>query len=151
MKVDIEEYRGWQISFDTEKETFYCVSDAWDRDESKKSFAAIKSFIDEFIKDNLVFKPVWAEPSAGRHGRDKIKIIGIRKDGRLICEKNGEKSQLSSYDEEGYIIHNPANDPIRNQIDELDLDIEKLYNKKKELDKQITGQSLSDFKKQFIQ
>ena len=51
MKVQIENYRGWNIEFDTEKESFYCHSEQHDKDENKKSFASTKKWIDDFIKD----------------------------------------------------------------------------------------------------
>jgi hypothetical protein len=34
MNVEIETYRGWLISFNTEKETFHCHSEQWDREEN---------------------------------------------------------------------------------------------------------------------
>ncbi len=40
MKIEIENYRGWDISFDTEKETFYAISSHFDTDKTKQSFAA---------------------------------------------------------------------------------------------------------------
>ena len=39
MKTEIAKYRGWEISFDTDKETFYALSNDYDRDETKKSFS----------------------------------------------------------------------------------------------------------------
>ena len=61
MKVFIENYRGWDISFDTDKESFYAQSDEYDVGETKKSFASAKKYIDDFLKDNLQFQPIWVE------------------------------------------------------------------------------------------
>ena len=55
MKIKIEDYRGWSIEFDTEKESFYCHSEQYDRDETKKSYSSVKKFVDDFIKDNFTF------------------------------------------------------------------------------------------------
>ena len=112
MKIEIENYRGWDISFDTDKETFYAQSDEYDRGETKKSFASAKQYIDDFIKDNLEFNPVWIEtPASSYRNQSKIKLIGIRKDKRFIYEgKDGKKEQLSEYSEKGYILSNEAND-----------------------------------------
>ena len=55
MNIEITNYRGYAISFNTEKETF--LSDIGNDGSEKKSFAATKKAIDEYIKDNQVFVP----------------------------------------------------------------------------------------------
>ncbi len=151
MKADIEIYRGWQISFDTENENFYCHSDQYDYQQTKNSFSASKKFIDEFIKDNVKFIPVFAEglPESYRHG-EKIKLVGIRKDGRFIYEDAKGKHQLSEYDEKKYILLEKKNEVHWADIKVLDYEIDILRSKKKLIEEKITGQSLSEFKKQFI-
>ena len=58
--VLIETYRTFDIHFNTDDETFSCVSVQLDDEKrGKKSYAAIKSYIDEFIKTNNEFKPFW--------------------------------------------------------------------------------------------
>ncbi len=152
MKVDIEQYRGWDILFDTDKETFSCYSNQWDRSESKQSFAATKKFIDDFIKDNNTFKTVWAESKPGAYNSDrKIKIIGIRKDGRLIYEDvKGEKKQLSDYNEKDYILYDKENEKHRIKSNEIQIEIDNLNKQKKLVEAKITGMELSEYKKQFI-
>ena len=151
MKVEIENYRGWSISFDTEKETFYCHSEQWDRDENKKSYAATKKWIDDFIKENETFKPVWIEKKPSSYNSDKrIKLIGIRKDGRFIYEdKNGEKKQLSEYEENGYILYNPENDKYREEAEKIDAEIEQLILKRNAILDKVVGVNLADYKKQI--
>jgi hypothetical protein len=120
MKIEIENYRGWDISFDTDKETFYAQSDEYDRGETKKSFASAKQYIDDFIKDNMEFKPVWIEtPASYCRNHSKIKLIGIRKDKRFVYEgKDGRKEQLSDYSEKDYILCNEANDAPYAELEE---------------------------------
>lgn len=150
MKVELEEYRGWTISFDTEKESFYCHSDGYDKDDYRKSFSATKKFIDEFIKENEKFTPVWVEKKPSSYGwsKQKIKLIGIRKDGRFIYEdEQGEKRQLSDYYEEDYILYNPDNDKFRELSNELECKIDLLRKEKESVLSKIQGIKLVDYKK----
>jgi hypothetical protein len=151
MKVEIEEYRGWTISFDTEHETFYCHSEQWDRDENKKSFAATKKWIDDFIKENQTFKPVWVEKKPSGHGSySRVKLIGIRKDGRFVYEdEKGDKKQLSEYDEKYYILYDERNDKIKEEAEKIASEIKLLRKKEEEILSSIVGISLSKYKKQI--
>jgi hypothetical protein len=152
MKVEIEIYRGWLISFNTEKETFYCHSEKWDKDENKKSFASTKKWIDDFIKDNEVFKPIWVEtkPQVTTSHR-KIKLIGIRKDGRFIYEDSkGEKHQLSDYDTKDYIIYDEENEKYKIEALKISEKIEALRLQKNETLKKVKGIPLLDYKKEIL-
>ena len=117
-KILIENYRGWDIYFDNDKENFYTSSDSWDRENTKTSFAATKKYIDDFIKDNLVFQSIIIEKED--YGTpNQINIIGIRKDGRFVYEgKDGKKEQLSEYDEKYYYLPNAENNDIFAKIKE---------------------------------
>ena len=112
MRTLITEYRGWEIFFDTDKEEFYTISNEYDKDITKKSFASTKKFVDDYIKENNSFKPILVqkEPSMFNNG-EIIKLIGIRKDGDFMYEdKDGKKQRLSSYNEKDYFLINPEND-----------------------------------------
>jgi hypothetical protein len=128
MKIEIENYRGWAISFDTEQETFYCHSEQWDIEESKKSFASVKRWIDEFIKDNHEFKPVWFERRPNSYSSHEcIKIIGIRKDGKFVYEEEGGgKKAIPSYNERDYILSTPKNDELKEALKVIDSELENL-------------------------
>lgn len=151
MKTPITTYRGWEISFDTEKETFYTVSDIYDRSETKSSYNSIKTFIDNFIKENNEFKPVYVESlPSGWRGKHTIKLIGIRKDNRFIYEDaNGKKEQLSESSEKEYILINPDNEPIYKAIADCDTKIEILRAEKKELENTIIKKDLSEIKAKY--
>ncbi len=152
MQIQIDQYRGWSISFDTEKETFYCHSDQWDKDMNKNSFSSVKKWIDDFIKDNEVFKPVWivAIPTSYFFSKGKVKLIGIRKDGRFIYENDkGEKKQLSEYKEKDFILYDEANEKYTINANEIQRQIESLELQKKEVLKNVTGVSLVEYKKQI--
>lgn len=151
MKIEIENYRGWEIYFDTEKETFYAQSDEHARGESKKSFAAAKKFIDDFIKDNTEFKPIWVEsPPSSWSGKNKIKLIGIRKDKRFIYEGDkGEKEQLPEYNEKDYILVNPDNEPIYEAIKVLQDKQKETALEIKALESKIIRVGLEEIKKKY--
>lgn len=151
MIVVIENYRGWSISFDTEKETFCSHSEQLDRDENKKSYAATKKWIDDFIKENEVFEPVWIETKPNQYNPAKrIKLIGIRKDGRFIYEnEKGEKKQLSDYEEKDYILYNPKNDKYREEAKKIDVELEELRLKRNAILNKVVGIELAEYKKQI--
>lgn len=159
MQKLIQEYRGWEIFFDTEKEEFYTVSNQYDKDSYKKSFSATKKFIDEYIKENSNFKPFYVlkEPSIFTDD-EKIKIIGIRKDGKFIYEtKNGEKKQLSQYNESDYFLVNHENDKhfleikkIDNEIKKIDNEIEKLRTERKKIASQLIKVSVKEYRNKLL-
>ena len=104
MRVLIENYRGFDIWFDTEKEIFYAASDSEDVGKEKRSYSAAIKYVDDFIKDNMVFEPFWVISLGGT----KVRIVGIRKDGYFVQEnKDGSKSQFSSWDERNYFEYIP--------------------------------------------
>lgn len=120
----IETYRTFDIYFDSGSEVFYTMSDRWDHETEGKSFSSVKKYIDDYIKDNSEFKPCYVQH---RTNGNKIKLIGIRKDGRFVKEgEDGKKVQLSEYEEKYYTLVIPDNEiifenikNINNQFDEL--------------------------------
>jgi len=118
-KVFIEKYRGYDIEFDVDEEKFQCIVTDNDNKESK-SLAAVRKFVDEYIKNNQKFSPFWVELCPGKGGwstEKRLKIIGLRKDNRFMAElPDGTKTQVSGYDMNRYIIEDIVNKQI---IDEL--------------------------------
>lgn len=110
-KILIDNYRGFDIEFETINEKFQCII----TDELVKesvSFSAIKKFVDEYKKTNQEFKPFFVESTPGGYRQSvKLKIIGIRKDGRFVAENSkGEKIQVSDYDIKDYMIYKQENE-----------------------------------------
>jgi hypothetical protein len=147
-KVLIETYRGWEIHFDTEKETFTCFSNDYDNENTKKSFAATKKYIDDYIKENETFVPFVVEnqDDAFYGGGKKKKIIGIRKDGVFVyIEKEGDKPrQFSSYDESNYYVVDHANEPINEQIKQLRNEQDIINKKIKSLNSQMIKKTVKE-------
>lgn len=116
MITKIETYRGYEISFDTDNETF--LSDIGNDGTEKKSYAATKKAIDDYIKENATFVPFdvvcnyWTNP---RHCR----ITGIRKDGRFNHESNGKKEQFSEYEEKVTYLLEDWNEFDRTELNDL--------------------------------
>lgn len=139
MRVLIETYREWEIYFDTESEDFYTVSNQYDSQKTKRSYAATKSYIDDFIKNNTTFKPIKVHRLESNFGDEKvITLIGIRKDGRFIYQdEDGEKGQLSNYNETDYFLLNEANEPILKEISDLRKQINEIHSQIKQLDKKL--------------
>lgn len=155
MKVHIENYRGWDISFDTDKEMFHYVSSDYDADGKKISYTAAKKFIDDFIKENQTFNAFWVEVTPIRstyRGMEKIKVVGIRKDGRFISEnKKGEKSQISDYDLQDYMVINEANVPLWEELKILELEKKALNDKEKALKAKFAIKTLKEIKQEINQ
>lgn len=110
-KILIDNYRGFDIEFETSNEKFQCII----TDELVKesiSFSAVKKFIDDYKKTNQEFKPFYVESTPGGYRQNvKLKIIGIRKDGRFVAENSkGEKIQVSDYDIKDYMIYKKENE-----------------------------------------
>jgi len=136
-KILIEEYKGFNIEFDTDFEKFQCIITEENSKESI-SFKSIKSFIDEYIKTNNTFKPFVVESIPGSYYRIKnLKIIGMRKDGRFVTEdEKGVKSQVSDYNLKVYMMFYEENIIPLLQLKKLDDDFE-IY--KSEIVKQQTA------------
>ena len=120
------DYRGHDINFDTESETFYVNGHDWQQE--KKSFAACKKEVDEYLKDNAGFEPFFIEPKiGGMWARKKYKVIGRRKDGRFVGEnEKGEKEQISDSDRNDYVIKDPLHDPLKVKIKSIDAKMDEL-------------------------
>jgi hypothetical protein len=106
--------------------------------------------IDDFIKDNETFKPIWVESKPNAYGEKRIKIIGIRKDGRFVYEDaKGEKKQLSDYNEKDYILYDEENQKHKIEAAKIDERIEALRVQKKLILENVKGIELTDYKKEF--
>ena len=126
-KTLIDYYRGWTIYFDTEDGKFFVMSENYNRQESRGSFAAVKKWVDDFLKDNADFKPFDIQYWNGSEPGRVEKVIGIRKDGRPATEDaDGNKGQISSYASSNYILVDPSNDPVFDEIKAFDRETERL-------------------------
>lgn len=123
MRTEVDKYRGWEISFDTDTEKFTAYSSGHDSEIEKGSYASVKKGIDEFIKENDTFRPYFVVPTPSYRmyrNNNRLKIIGLRKDGAFIYEdKDGKKHQLSKYDEKNYMLVHPDNDAVLKKYDEM--------------------------------
>jgi len=151
MRILIENYRGWEIYFDTENEEFYTSSNQHDTDKVKKSYATTKKFIDDYIKENSEFKPIKV-CQFPNHYRDykEITLIGIRKDGDFMYEDDGQKCRLSSYNEKEYFLVNEANEPIMEQVNLINKQILELEQKVKELEATYIKVDVRQLKKELF-
>lgn len=149
MKIDIENYRGWDIVFDTEKDQFQAYSNAFDNEKTRQSFSLLKKTIDEFIKYNAEFKPFKVRRKPGGHfGRELLTVIGIRKDGRFMIEVDGKKEQLSSYDEDKYIVDFEKFESTYSVIESLRKDIAELERKERMIIEAADFKSLAEYKQE---
>jgi len=151
MTVLIEKYRGIAINFRTETELF--ETEIGDVGKESKSFTATKKWIDEYLKNNATFEPFYVivDPNGYGSSEKRLKIVGIRKDGRFIYEVKGEKKQLSDYYEDRYILEEPQHAKLLAAVAALELELDEVQKKIKQVEHKITGTSLKSIKANYLQ
>lgn len=150
-KILIETYRGFDIEFDTNYEKFQCICTEENVKEST-SFTAVKKYVDDYKKTNQEFKPFWVEPTPERYKTEKLKVIGVRKDGRFVAENpKGDKIQILDYELNDYMILKPENEMAMNKLSELKVKEEQQRFENNEMRKLIISEinivTLKDYKK----
>lgn len=152
MRVLIENYRGWEIYFDTDKEEFYTVSNEYDKQETKRSYASSKKYIDDYIKSNNVFKPIKVQKMPTMFSEGKvITLIGIRKDKAFMYEdEEGIKQQLSSYDERDYFIVDSRNDVHFKRIAELAIERKRIDDEVNQIEKSVIKVDVKQIRQNFF-
>jgi hypothetical protein len=152
MRILIENYRGWEIYFDTESEGFYTISNEYDKDQKKPSYASSKKYIDDYIKENNVFKPIKVQKMVSIWSDGgTITLIGIRKDNAFMYEnKKGEKRQLSIYDVRDYFLCNSDNDPIFAKILDLQNKVKGIEKEIKALESTVIKVDLKQIRKNLL-
>jgi hypothetical protein len=107
--VKITDYRGFEIFFDEHEEHFYANSERYDNESTKKSYGAVKTYIDDYIKNNQTFTPFLVQNKNGEVRR----IVGIRKDLRFNYDDGkGGLKQFSDYEQSYFFKYDENNDPI---------------------------------------
>lgn len=146
MRSLIEEYRGFEIYFNTETEKFYTISNQHDVDMDKNTYASTKTYIDKFIKDNVDFKPFYVVDD----GTKRYKVTGIRKDGKFNYQNSeGKMDSFSNYDLDKYILENDLNVPIFEQIRTEKEIIKMIEIKIKSLKESLIKVTLKDIKSKY--
>jgi hypothetical protein len=144
MKVLINNYRGIDITFDTERERFSCSLDGNENWSEKQSYAAVTKAIDDYYKDTANFNPFYIRTI----NSGELKVVGQRKDGRYVVEKNSKPEQLSTYEEGSYFIYNPSEEHIYAQYAMNEAEIATLVNKRNKIIESIKSPTLNEYKKQ---
>jgi hypothetical protein len=152
----IEEYRGIEIYFDLENETFYATIDdpenKWNR--PKQSYKAVKKTIDDYLKENNDFKPFTAlfRITYGGKKYEIRRITGIRKDAQFVyLDEKGVQHQLSKYDEQKHLIDSPENIDILAKLDEYEAEADAIRAKKHDLEGKLVSLNLKEIKAKYIQ
>lgn len=150
----IENYRGFDVEFNTTYEKFQCICTDENTKEST-SFTAIKKFIDEYKKNNQEFKPFFIQSTPDSYEKKYYKVVGIRKDDRFIVEnKKGEKEQLSNYDLGRFMLVVESNENLIKKLSDLEIEIESKRVSDNERRKLIVSEmkiiNLKDYKKSLL-
>tara|TARA_R110002020_G_scaffold465503_2_gene686967 strand:+ start:3392 stop:3865 length:474 start_codon:yes stop_codon:yes gene_type:complete len=152
MRIEIENYRGWDILFNTDTEKFYVMSEDIDLGKDKPSFKSCKKFVDDYIKNNVDFKTFEVQ-RFGRYDRSPgvIKtVVGVRKDGRFVCvDEKGNIEQISDYETDNYIVVKESNKPIFEKMAKKLEEIGNINSSIKELSITIDREMLVDLKEKY--
>ena len=149
----IETYRGFEIRFETNSESFQ--SELSDK-RKKYSYPMVKKEIDEHHKDAKNFKPFDVHGTIiGSNGAAIAKVVGIRKDNFFVIETDKGKQQISRFDEAKLMLYFPENKPVIDEISELEKDWVKTLASFKErrdgLYKKLKTVTLADYSKTIKQ
>jgi hypothetical protein len=151
MNVKIEDYRGFEMSFNPDDEVFYCMSSSYDTETTKKSYAALKKWVDDYIKDNQIFRPITIMRLGLGYDNEKVTLVGYRKDGRFVYKNDKDKlEQLSEYDENRWYMPNDLNTPIIEKIIALEAEKQAIVDKIIALDKELIKVDFKSVRTQYI-
>lgn len=151
MKILIETYRGIEIYFDTENETFIC-SLTEDSGKQSKSFSAVKKAVDEYKKDNASFKPFKVRGGQNSYRKEvRYTITGIRKDGAFVgTDTKGQTVQISKYDERDLVLDDPENEIHYATIASLEMQVDAAKEKVEKYRKTVKETSLISVKSNYL-
>lgn len=124
--MKIEDYREFEITLNTDTGKFSAYSDYHDVEFDKTTLKAMRKGVDDFINDNVNFRPFKIQKLKSYSGTNAdtlgeiLTIIGIRKDKRLVIDDNGKKKQLDSYYIDTYGMLLSEYDKLKEQLDTLE-------------------------------
>lgn len=151
MKVLIENYRGFDIHFNTDLSKF--VTSITDEDDkSSNSFKAVKAEIDAYKKENANFEPFYVRYIPSPYNKALRKVLGIRKDERFTVEgEDGKLEQISEYYENEYMLYLPENDEIFTALAKVEAELAEISSnylqRMRELKSKLKVITLRDHKK----
>lgn len=152
----IDTYRGVEVFFNKEGETFYASVDDpelhWNR--PKKTYASVLKTIDEYVKEHLKFVPFNVLFKGWSCAGDKYevrKITGIRKDGQFVYEDDkGVQRQLSKYDENKCYLDIPENHELITEMAANEKKRAEYQKKLNEAQSKLQSLDLKEIKDKYI-
>jgi len=142
MKIEIENYKGFQISYDDYSDKFECEMELNNKVKNLKrgSLNDVRKEVDQFLKANLEFKPFkfFKKSAYGGKSFDTQFCSAIRTDGKFVVGKEGQEKYKSylTFGEMGLAMvydANIAKEKARlvkekeDYITKVELEIEKLF------------------------
>lgn len=147
MQSIIENYKGFEIRFDTDRETFLCDID-YER-SIKKSYAAIKKFISDWSKENQNFNKFKIESTPKGREKERLTVIGKHGNGSLtVLDSDGKSKQLSKYDFDDYMLVDEANKTYWDELNELSKRRDDLNTVEKNIKSKFTVKTVKEYIKE---
>lgn len=160
MNKEIEVYRGFEITINTETGKFNSWSDRYDTEFSKPSLISARKGVDEYIKNNNKFKPfkiqkVFNYGSEVELLGEVLTIVGIRKDSGLVYESEGKKKYVSKSDFRYFALHDSGNTVLKEDLNILELNFDevrkKYFSDKKALFSQVKAVPLTEKVRELVE
>jgi hypothetical protein len=146
METLIENYKNFDIKFDTKYERFNATSEYHDFTLFEETFSGIKLSIDRHVDKNPRFEEFYANLNDSYYGYSKVKIVGIVQGRKfLYVDENGKTRRMLIDESDDYFVYNSQNDDYMEQITEIREQIEHLESRIKELDDKMIKMSLSQY------
>jgi len=159
--IHIEQYRGYDIMFNTNSEKFQ--SDI-DNGKDKNSLSSARKEIDDYMKNNQNFKPVKVfnsysfEINQYNYKAEVKTIVSLRKDNAF---QFSDKTLLSNYDIEKsgnwFLLDETYYKDIMHILDNLRIERDKLMNEVKIIEnksisfvEKLKGQSVKEFRDKLL-
>lgn len=106
MKTKVDDYKGFEIYFDTDSGKF--IVEGCDSQDEKPSYNSAKKFVDDFLKENNMFPEfkLTNHPRKRMWGKKDVTVQGLHGNGNLLAydEEKQERFQLSTYNWNDYIF-----------------------------------------------
>lgn len=156
MKLIIDNYKGFEISLEKETGLFSVPIGSFGDNDSFNSnsftnYLTVKEKIDRSLEEFISIEPFYADLSRSTGINNKIKIVGIKKDGNFIYEnKAGQPKELIPFYSTDYIVYNPENDSTREEISTARKELRRLDLWIVSLDNTLVRETLENKSKEIL-
>ncbi len=150
-RIQIEEYRGFEVWYNEEDDKFGCEIadtsyDSGFKEMKRVSLTAIKQYIDEHIKLNEKFEPFIVLNVGGGGVPSKKKVLSKRKDNKFVY-LDGDRSRFidpdNNWEGKDYLVFNEEDQELIDKITKIHKQIEELNKEERALRKTFKSKTIN--------